>query len=256
MHHARSDHLQARLLESTQHLADQVTADAVRLDNGKSALNGHDDLGYGFGSGPQGADKDREVYWSRRVQAIAMTAEVPVLLGKSAIRRAAAKPRSSDVETLAAAAFTLGFGILELEGLVQPLFDEIHQGSVDQRQACRIHHDFDAASLENRIARMNFVSIIHDIRKSRTSGLLDADPQADPGAPLSPDVNELDQPLILSTISPYRAALASHSNYPPTIHNTHAPAAHGPSAHFFAWVFALRCKSRPKEPFATDVGMG
>ena len=45
LHHARRHHPQARLLEATIHLADQVPADAVRLDDGKSALDGHDDLG-------------------------------------------------------------------------------------------------------------------------------------------------------------------------------------------------------------------
>ena len=45
VHHARRHHPQARLLEPTIHLADQVPADAVRLDDGKSALDGHDDLG-------------------------------------------------------------------------------------------------------------------------------------------------------------------------------------------------------------------
>jgi hypothetical protein len=36
-----------------------------------------------------GADKDREVYWSGRAQAIRMAAEVPVLLGKTWPRLAA-----------------------------------------------------------------------------------------------------------------------------------------------------------------------
>jgi hypothetical protein len=36
-------------------------------------------------TGSQGADKDREVYWSGRAQAIRMAAEVPVLLGKTLI---------------------------------------------------------------------------------------------------------------------------------------------------------------------------
>jgi hypothetical protein len=34
-------------------------------------------------SAPDGADKDREVYWSGRAQAIRTTTEVPVLLGKT-----------------------------------------------------------------------------------------------------------------------------------------------------------------------------
>ena len=92
--------------------------------------------------------------------------------------------RPSDAEALAAAAFALGFGILELEGLVEPLFDEIDHGAVDQRQARRIDHDFDAARLENRIAGTDLIRIIDHIRETRTAGLLDADTQADAGAAL------------------------------------------------------------------------
>ena len=44
LHHARRHHPQARLLKPTIDFADQVTADAVRLDDGKSALDWHDDL--------------------------------------------------------------------------------------------------------------------------------------------------------------------------------------------------------------------
>ncbi len=36
---------QSHLFESTLYLADQVTADAVRLDDGESALDGHVHLG-------------------------------------------------------------------------------------------------------------------------------------------------------------------------------------------------------------------
>src|SRR5277367_6208531 len=62
-------------------------------------------------------------------------------LGKRPWRPARAKP-ASDVETLPAAAFALGLGILKLEGLVEALFDEVHQRAVDQRQAQGIDHDF------------------------------------------------------------------------------------------------------------------
>jgi hypothetical protein len=81
------------------------------------------------------------VYWSVGAQAIVMCAEVPVLLGKTyrtgslrprEIRRAAPK---LDVEALAATAFALCFRVLELKRLVKPLFDEIHDRAVDQRQA-------------------------------------------------------------------------------------------------------------------------
>src|SRR5882672_3650513 len=94
---------------------------------------------------------------------------------------AARKPRHarlSDVETLAAAAFALGLRVLEFEGLVQALFDKIHQGPVDQRQARGIDHYLHAARFKNRVFGMDFISIIHDIRESRAAGLLDADAQA------------------------------------------------------------------------------
>lgn len=98
------------------------------------------------------ADKDREVYWSGGAGAIGMGTEVPVLLRKTfrpscaryakqlsdgslrprEIRREAPK---LNVEALAATAFALRFRVLELKRLVKPLFDEIHERAVDQRQA-------------------------------------------------------------------------------------------------------------------------
>src|SRR6267142_2082034 len=89
-----------------------------------------------------------------------------------------------DVEALAAAAFTLGLGVLELERLVQTLLHEIHQRSIDQRQAGPVDHHLDSARLEHRVLRADFVGIIHHVRKSGTSGFLDADPQADARASL------------------------------------------------------------------------
>src|SRR3984893_14163042 len=84
LHHARRDHPQAGCFEPAIHLADQITAHAVRLHDGKGTLNWHDDLGCLDGkSAPKGADKDREVYWRGALQAIRTGAEVPVLLGKA-----------------------------------------------------------------------------------------------------------------------------------------------------------------------------
>src|SRR6202162_4365726 len=93
-------------------------------------------------------------------------------------------PPKSDVEALAAAAFALGLGVLELERLIQTLLDEVHQRSIDQRQAGPVDHHLYAARFEHRVLRANFVGIIHHVRKSGTPGLLDADPQADARAPL------------------------------------------------------------------------
>src|SRR5258707_4118688 len=83
LHHARRHHPQARLLKTTIDFADEITADAVRLDDGKSTLDWHDDLVKRGKSAPHGADKDREVYWSGLAQAIRTNTEVPVLLGKN-----------------------------------------------------------------------------------------------------------------------------------------------------------------------------
>src|SRR6266478_3469981 len=44
LHHARRHHPQSRLLETTIDFADQVTAHAVRLDDGKGTLDWQDDL--------------------------------------------------------------------------------------------------------------------------------------------------------------------------------------------------------------------
>src|ERR1700722_2911526 len=90
----------------------------------------------------------------------------------------------SNVEAFAAAALALGLGILELERLVQTLLHEVHQRTVDQREAGPVDHHLDSARLEYRVFRANFVGIIHYVRKSGTSGLLDADTQADPRPPL------------------------------------------------------------------------
>ncbi len=61
MHHARRDHPQACLLETAIDIADQIAADAVRLDDGKGALNWHDDLGENKGTGPsRGSTKTAE----------------------------------------------------------------------------------------------------------------------------------------------------------------------------------------------------
>src|SRR6202042_2548175 len=76
LHHARGHHSQTRLLKTTIHIADQVTADAVGFDDGEGTLDGHENLRQkNRGSAPQGADKDREVYWSGDTQAIRTTTE-------------------------------------------------------------------------------------------------------------------------------------------------------------------------------------
>jgi hypothetical protein len=44
MQHARRNHPQAGFFEPMINIADQVAADAVGFDDGKSALDWHDDL--------------------------------------------------------------------------------------------------------------------------------------------------------------------------------------------------------------------
>ena len=78
----------------------------------------------------------------------------------------------------------LALGFWNLKASFRPCFTKSTSGAVDQRQAGRIHHDFDAAGLENRVIGLNFVGIIHDIGETGATGFLDAHPQADAGAAL------------------------------------------------------------------------
>src|ERR1700689_1366498 len=83
--------------------------------------------------------------------------------------------KRSNAEAFPAPAFALGFRVLELEGLVEPLFDEVDHRPVDQRQTGGIYHDFDTVGLEDLIARMNLVGVVHHIGKARAARLLDAE---------------------------------------------------------------------------------
>src|SRR5882762_738956 len=188
-----------------------------------------------------------------------MGTEVPVLLGKTLVSRHLtstegcfsrrphgrdAKRRAgghSDVETLAAAAFTLGFRVLKLEGLVQALFDKIHQRPVDQRQTQGIHHHLHAARFENRVFGTNFISIIHDIRESRAAGLLDPDSQAQTGSALR---QVRSNPIGRRFRQQYRHT-ASSSAYGQNsgrdaIHNTPMTPTHGTRARFFSELMPAR----------------
>src|SRR5262249_18726888 len=136
----------------------------------------------------QGADKDREVYWRggsqgnlQEVRSVCIawenrqgrvrTATVGCLRPRPPLRRrgylsarigrSQVSP-SSDAEALAAAALDLRLGILKLEGLVETLLDEVHQGPVDEGQAQGIDHYFDPACLENRIVRPDLVRVVDD----------------------------------------------------------------------------------------------
>src|ERR1700722_5323645 len=144
-----------------------------------------------------------------------------------------ASMQPSDVKTLAAAAFALGFRVLELEGLIQALLDEINQSAVDQRQTQGIDHDFHAARFENRIFRMNLLVIIHDIGESRAAGLLDSDTQSDAGSALR---QVRSNPVSRRFRQQYRHT-APPSRYDPicgrcAINNTPGTRTHGTRARF------------------------
>src|SRR5580692_12966182 len=82
----------------------------------------------GRGSGREGLTrgvKNRDVFPTAARHGFTAARERPSRSGPVA---------PSDDKTLPAAALTLGLGVLELEGLVQALLDEIHQGPIDQRQ--------------------------------------------------------------------------------------------------------------------------
>src|ERR1700726_4352510 len=96
--------------------------------------------------GPRRGDKDREVYFSGRCQAIRSATGSACITWKN--RNCSGQPRGCrhglDAEALPAAALDLGLGILELERLVEALLDEVDQSAVDQRQAGRVDHDLHA----------------------------------------------------------------------------------------------------------------
>src|SRR5271154_1825410 len=92
----------------------------------------------------EGATKSAECTGAGAPKQSRMGSEVPVLLGKTQVRPEGESPTGggpSDVETLSATALALRLRVLELEGFVQTLFDEIHYRAVDQGQTGRIDHD-------------------------------------------------------------------------------------------------------------------
>lgn len=88
----------------------------------------------------------------------------------------------SDAKALAAATFTGNIGIAEAKCLIEPLFDKINLGSVDESQALLINHDRNAAIFEDPVFLIHAVRIVHDVGKTIAAGLFDADSEPDAAA--------------------------------------------------------------------------
>ena len=66
-----------------------------------------------------------------------------------------------DVERLSAAALALDVRVVEAEGLVQALFDEVDRGAIDERQALGIDEHLDAVFFENVVCLYGIVGVVH-----------------------------------------------------------------------------------------------
>ena len=134
MHHARGDDPEAGLFEAAEDLADQVTGNAVGLDDGQGALERHGFLGLRNGVNKAADSSLRGAHCGNCSRA----------------RKCPSGKEKSDAEALAAAALALDVGVVEAEGLVEALFDEIDLGAVDERQALGVDEDLDALSSNTR----------------------------------------------------------------------------------------------------------
>src|SRR6202007_3296088 len=93
--------------------------------------------------------------------------------------RVRCRSRTSDRETLSAAALALDVRVTEAKGLVQPLLHEVHDRAVDEREARGIHEYLHAAVLKDRIAGLRAVGVVDHVAKAGAAGLANAEPQAD-----------------------------------------------------------------------------
>src|SRR5690349_2134237 len=71
--------------------------------------------------------------------------------------------RRSDREALSTPALTLDVGVVEAEGLVEALFDEVDRRALDQRQALGVDEHFHALVLEHKVGRAGIVGVIDDV---------------------------------------------------------------------------------------------
>src|SRR4030095_9300086 len=81
-------------------------------------------------------------------------------------RKCPSGKEKSDAEALAAAALAAYVGIAEAEGFVETLADEINLGAVDEPQAVRIDEDADSMTVENLVAWLDGIGVVHDVREA------------------------------------------------------------------------------------------
>src|SRR5882724_328196 len=81
--------------------------------------------------------------------------------------KAGTRPNSSkwlDVKAFAATALVFDIGVIELEAFVQTLSRKVELGTVQVRQALRVHHHLDAVALELQVVRRDRVGIFELVR--------------------------------------------------------------------------------------------
>src|SRR4026209_664489 len=71
--------------------------------------------------------------------------------------------KNLNAEALAPAALALDVGVAELERLVEPVFDEVDLGAVDELEILCSHDDLHPRLLEHDVALGHAVRVIHRI---------------------------------------------------------------------------------------------
>src|SRR5687767_2645155 len=102
---------------------------------------------------------------------------------------------SLHAERLAAAAGRVHVRIHELEGLLEPVLDEVESRAVDDLQALRIHDHLRSVRLELAVVRANFVRVVVGVLESGATHFLHAHAQAD----AAPALRELRPYLLCRT---------------------------------------------------------
>jgi len=83
----------------------------------------------------------------------------------------------SDVEAFTTAAFACDVWILETEGLIQAIFDEIDLGAVNELQCVGVDHDLHAPVLENDVIGAEFLGVIDNVGVAGAAGLGNTQPE-------------------------------------------------------------------------------
>src|SRR5215472_16180123 len=89
----------------------------------------------------------------------------------------AAAPPDSNAEALSAPALALHIRIVEAEGFVETVFDEIDDRAVDERKASRIDEHLHTVILEDHIVGPSLLRVVHDVRKPGAARLPDRKPE-------------------------------------------------------------------------------